>query len=74
MTCSVMHVAQTVSNGTRVRFRKIRPTLQVADQACEPRFYPPSDVQPDKRHCAVDVMQHTVSDVIHSQCCQTAML
>jgi hypothetical protein len=74
MTCSVMHVAQTISSGTRVPFSKIRPTLQVADRRREPRFYRPSHVQAAKGYFVVDVMHHTVSDVIHNQCCQTAML
>ena len=74
MTCSVMHVAQAVSSGTRDPFRKIRPTLQVAERRREPRFYRPSNVIVAKGVLVVDVMHHTVSDVIHNHCCQPAML
>src|SRR5262245_33796656 len=55
-------------------FRKIRPTLQRAGRASGPPFDTSWRDQVNRLRSYVDVMHHTVSNVIHSQCCQAAML
>jgi len=55
-------------------FRKIRPTLEGAREGLSACFRSLQPAPGGVYSSHVDVMQHTVSDVIHNQCGHTAML